>query len=78
MGLGHGSLWVHMNLYYRGLGIGEATIGRILSMGSLGTVLVSIPAAVWVDRFPAQGVFMLAAGGFGAAFIAQLFVPRSH
>jgi MFS family permease len=75
MGLGHGSLWVHMNLYYRTLGIGEATIGRILSMGSLGTVLVSIPAAVWVDRFPAQAVFMLAAGGFGAAFMTQLFIP---
>ncbi len=75
MGLGHGSLWVHMNLYYRTLGIGEATIGRILSMGSLGTVLMSIPAAVWVDRFPAQGVFMLAAGGFGAAFMLQLFIP---
>jgi predicted MFS family arabinose efflux permease len=64
-----------MNLYYRTLGIGEATIGRILSMGSLGTVLMSIPAAVWVDRFPAQGVFMLAAGGFGAAFMLQLFIP---
>lgn len=75
MGLGHGSLWVHMNLYYRALGIGEATIGRILSMGSLGTVLVSIPAAIWVDRFPAQAVFMLAAGGFGVAFMTQLFIP---
>jgi MFS family permease len=75
MGLGHGSLWVHMNIYYRTLGIGEATIGRILSMGSLGTVLMSIPAAVWVDRFPAQAVFMLAAGGFGAAFMLQLFIP---
>lgn len=77
MGLGHGSLWVHMNIYYRTLGLGEATIGRILSMGSLGTVLMSIPAAVWVDRFPAQAVFLFAAAGFGAAFMTQLFLPST-
>ena len=75
MGLGHGSLWVHMNLYFRTLGLGEATIGRILAAGSLGSVLISIPAAVWVDRFPAQAIFMLAAAGFGSAFLLQLFLP---
>ncbi len=75
MGIGHGSLWVHMNLYYRTLGLGEATIGRILSAGSLGTVLISLPAAVWVDRIAAQKVFMLAAAGFGCTFMLQLLVP---
>ena len=75
MGIGHGALWVHMNLYFRSLGLGEALIGRILSAGSLGTVLISLPAAIWVDRFPAQVVFMLAAAGFGVAFLLQLFLP---
>lgn len=75
MGLGHGSLWVHMNLYFRTLGMGEATIGRILSAGSLGMVLISIPAALWIDRFSAQSVFMLAAAGFAGAFLVQLLLP---
>lgn len=75
MGIGHGSLWVHMNLYYRTLGLGEATIGRILSAGSLGSVLISLPAAIWADRFPAQTVFMLAAIGFGSTFLLQLLIP---
>lgn len=72
MGLGHGAVWVHMNLYYRALGLGEASIGRILAAGSLGTVLVALPAAVWVDRLPAQRVFVVAAVGFSLALGAQL------
>lgn len=75
MGLGHGALWVHMNVYFRTLGIGEAAIGRILSAGSLGTVLVSIPAAIWVDRFPAEAIFMTAAAGFACSFLAQILLP---
>jgi predicted MFS family arabinose efflux permease len=61
-----------MNLYYRALGLGEGTIGRILSAGSLGTVLAALPAAVWVDRVPAQVVFVAAALGFVGALGAQL------
>jgi predicted MFS family arabinose efflux permease len=76
MGLGHGALMVHMNLYYRGLGLGEAAIGRILSAGSLGTVLVALPAAIWVDRFPPRLVFATAALGYGAATVTQLLTGK--
>ncbi|MDM7915619.1 MAG: MFS transporter, partial [Candidatus Eisenbacteria bacterium] len=76
MGIGHGALWVHMNLYYRELGLGEATIGRILSAGSLGTVLISLPAALFIDRFRAESVFLTAAAGFGLMFGLQLVVPH--
>lgn len=72
MGLGHGSLWVHMNLYFRTLGLGEATIGRILSAGSFGMVLISLPAAIWIDRFRAQRVFTLSAIAFALAMSLQL------
>ncbi len=77
MGLGNGALWVHMNVYFHALGIGEAAIGRILSAGSFGTVLISIPAAIWIDRFPARSIFMTAATGFSLAFFAQIFVPST-
>jgi predicted MFS family arabinose efflux permease len=74
MGLGQGAVWVHMNLYYRALGLEEAAIGRILSAGSFGTVVIAIPAALWVDRLPAERVFTIAAAGFAAAFAVQLLV----
>ncbi len=76
MGIGHGAVWVHMNLYYRALGLGEQMIGRILSAGSFGMVLVAVPAAMWVDRFPAQRIFGLAAIGFSLFLGLQLFIPR--
>ena len=76
MGIGHGAVWVHMNLYYRALGLGEETIGRILSAGSFGTVLMAIPAALLIDRVPAQRLFGLAAAGFALSFAVQLMVSN--
>src|SRR5438477_4190050 len=75
MGIGQGALGVHMNLYFRSAGIGEAMTGLILSASSVGVVLVSLPAAMWVDRFRAERVFFMAAAGFGVMFLAQLFFP---
>ena len=72
MGVGHGSAWVHLNLYYRGLGLGEETIGRILSTGSLGTVLMAIPAALLIDRVPAKRVFAFASTGYAVSLGGQL------
>ncbi len=74
MGLGHGAVWVHMNLYYRGLGLRESVIGQILAAGSLGTVLAALPAAFWVDRLPAQRVFVASAVGFSLALSVQLAI----
>jgi MFS family permease len=76
MGIGHGALWVHMNLYYRALGLGEEMIGRILSAGSFGTVLMAIPAALFIDRAPASRVFGIAAVGFAATLGIQLLVSN--
>ena len=76
MGIGHGAVWVHLNLYFRTLGLGEAAIGQIISASSLGVVIVSLPAAVWVDRFRAESVFAFAAAGFGATLLCTLFFPH--
>ena len=75
MGLGHGAVWVHMNLYYRALGLGEETIGRLLAATSFGTVLMAIPAALLIDRVPARRVFGVSAVGYAAAIGLQLLAP---
>lgn len=72
MGVGHGAAWVHLNLYYRGLGLGEETIGQVLSTGSLGTVLMAIPAALLIDRVPAKRVFTVASVGYALSLGGQL------
>lgn len=77
MGLGHGAVWVHMNLYYRALGLGEGTIGRLLSLGALGTLLAALPAARLADRWSAQRLFALASLGYGACIGVQLLFPHT-
>jgi predicted MFS family arabinose efflux permease len=77
MGIGHGAAWVHLNLYFRSVGLGEAAIGQILSATSLGVVLISLPAAIWIDRFRAETIFVIAAAGFGSTFMGILFFPRT-
>lgn len=76
MGLGHGAVWVHMNLYYRALGLGEATIGRILSAGAFGNVLIALPAALWIDRIPAARVFGLSAAGYAIVLAGMLLTAN--
>lgn len=63
---GFGTFWVLLNLYFKELGLGESTIGRVLAAAAVGTCLVSVPAAVLIDRFPARRVLM------AAAFFAML------
>lgn len=75
MGLGQGAQAVHLNLYLRSLGVGVDDIGWVLSAASLGLVAASLPAAMWVDRFRAESVFLLAAAGSSAACLAMLLFP---
>ena len=72
--LGFGTFWVLLNLYFKELGFGEATIGRVISAAAVGTCLVSIPAAVLIDRFPAKRVLM-AAAFFGMLGYAGQLLP---
>ena len=76
MAAGHGAVWVHLNLYLRTIGLTESTIGWIASASSVGVVLISLPAAVWMDRFRAEHIFAMAAAGFGVSLLAMLFVAR--
>ena len=75
MGLGHGALQVHLNLYLRETGFSPSEISRVVSASSLGVVLASIPAALWVDRWPAGRIFVLSATGFAASSLLMVFLP---
>jgi predicted MFS family arabinose efflux permease len=76
MGFGHGAIWVHLNLYLRSLGLDESEIGWIISAGSIGVVLISLPAAMWIDRFRAERVFVTTALGFGISMLGMLVAAR--
>lgn len=70
--LGFGTFWVLLNLYFKELGFGESSIGRVLSAAAVGTCAVSVPAAVLIDRFPAKRVLMAAAFFSMLGYVGQL------
>ncbi|MSP92372.1 MAG: MFS transporter [Myxococcales bacterium] len=76
MGVGHGALWVHMNLWYRALGLREEAIGTLLALTSFGAMATAIPAAMWVDRVPAGRAFAWSATGFALSLGAQVAWPQ--
>ncbi len=75
MGLGRGAMDVHLNLYLRSRGLDEETIGRILSAGSAGVVAVSLPAALFADRFRPGRLFLLSAVGFALCLLLMVLLP---
>ncbi len=60
MGFGYSIFGLLLNLYLKQLGYQEGTIGTILSASSLGTVLIAIPAAIFVDHVKIKRVLILA------------------
>jgi predicted MFS family arabinose efflux permease len=75
MGLGRGAMDVHLNLYLRSRGLDEAAIGRILSAGSAGVVVVSLPAALLADRVRPGRLFLLTTVGFVLCLLLLVLVP---
>jgi len=76
MGIGLGASWVHLNLWYKAIGLDEAAIGSLLSLASLGAMVVAIPAAMLVNRVPAGRLLALAAAGFAASLAVPLLWPH--
>ncbi|MSQ81339.1 MAG: MFS transporter [Myxococcales bacterium] len=76
MGIGNGASWVHLNLWYKSLGLGEQTIGSLLSTAAIGATAIAIPSAVWIDRLPVGRVLAISAGGFATCLALPLLWPQ--
>ncbi len=72
VGFGFGTFWVLFNLYLKELGLGEAAIGRIITAGAAGTFLISLPAALLLDRVRTRSVLRIAAAVASAAYAVQV------
>jgi MFS family permease len=73
IGLGFGTFWVLLNLYLKELGYGESIIGRVITVASAGTFIISVPAALLIDRFPTRKILMGAAFFASLAYLGQVF-----
>lgn len=71
VGLGFGTFWILFNLYLKEVGYGEAAIGRILTLGSAGTFLTALPAALLINRYPTRRIVIGAAGLASCGYLLQ-------
>ena len=76
MGLGNGAAWVHLNLWYKTLGLQEGTIGSLMSVMAIGATAVAIPAAVVVDKWPVGKLLACSAAGFAVALGLPFVFPH--
>lgn len=75
LGIGSGAAWVHLNLWYKTLGMQEDRIGTMLAVSAIGGTVVALPAAVWVDKLAPGRVLALCAGGFAVSLAVPLLWP---
>jgi MFS family permease len=59
LGMGWAVFMLLLNLYMRELGHSESFIGRLWSMQSVGTIVMTIPAATLIARFSARWLVVL-------------------
>ena len=76
MGFGLGATHVHLNLFLAARGFSEGFIGRVLSAASIGVALVSLPAASWVERWPAARIFTVNAAGYSTSLLLMVLYPE--
>ncbi|MEI6509542.1 MAG: MFS transporter [bacterium] len=78
IGVGFSIFSLLFNLTLREAGFSEDLIGRILSLGSLGTFLAALPAAYLAKRFPAQTILVVSSllGAFGYLAQASFLQPE--
>lgn len=75
LGIGSGAAWVHLNLWYKSLGLHEDRIGSLLAISAMGGTLVALPAALWVDKRAPGRVLALCALGFSLSLALPLAWP---
>ena len=67
--------WIDFNLYLASIGLDDARIGIVATVGSIASALAAFPASSWSDRIGRR--LVMAAGG-AAAFVAIVGMIATH
>ena len=70
-GLGQSVFALLFNLYLRGIGLGDAGIGQILSKASLGAAVGALPVAFLFRRHPSRAILVGAVGFTALTYVLQ-------
>jgi MFS family permease len=78
MGMGFSGFMLLFNLYLKALGFPEGRIGNIISMTTLGTVIMAIPASILIRRFPIKRILLIATPIATFSYMLQISTPVYH
>jgi MFS family permease len=60
MGMGFSGFMLLFNIYLKALGFHEGRIGNIISVTTIGMVIMAIPASIAIRRFPIKRILLIA------------------
>lgn len=75
MGMGFSGFMLLFNLYLREFGFLEGRIGNIISAGTLGIVIMAIPASIILRRFPVKRILIMVTPIAVFSYLVQVTAP---
>ena len=76
--MGFSGFMLLFNLYLKELGFAEGSIGNIISVTTLGTVLMAIPASIIIRRFPVKRILLFATPIAAFSYMVQITHSQYH
>jgi predicted MFS family arabinose efflux permease len=78
MGMGFSGFMLLFNLYLKALGFPEGRIGNIISVTTIGTVIMAIPASIAIRRFPIKRILLIATPIATLSYLIQVSTANYH
>ncbi|MGB3479762.1 MAG: MFS transporter [bacterium] len=78
MGMGFSGFMLLFNLYLKALGFPEGRIGNIISVTTLGMVIMAIPASIAIRRFPIKKILLIATPIATLSYLVQVSTANYH
>ena len=78
MGMGFSGFMLLFNLYLKALGFPEGRIGNIISITTIGMVIMAIPASIAIRRFPIKRILLIATPIATISYLIQVSTANYH
>jgi predicted MFS family arabinose efflux permease len=78
MGMGFSGFMLLFNLYLKALGFPEGRIGNIISVTTIGMVIMAIPASIAIRRFPIKRILLIATPIATLSYLIQVSTANYH
>lgn len=78
MGMGFSGFMLLFNLYLKAIGFPEGRIGNIISISTIGTVVMAIPASILIRRISIKRILLLATPIATFSYLIQVSTTTYH